>query len=195
MFHLTKYFVREHVGLLKLTDTFDIIDPQTNQQIGIAQENPGTFFKFLRLLVNKKLLPTAVEIKPNEQAAPLLTIRRGATFLRAKVRVLDQQGQELGYFKSKVFSLGGGFYVFDKNDNQVAEVKGDWKGWNFKMVDSSGRELGTITKKWAGIGRELFTSADNYIIALDDKLQQNPAIVALLLAAGLAIDVVFKERG
>jgi uncharacterized protein YxjI len=194
MFHLTKYFVREHVGLLKLTDTYDIIDPQTNQQIGIAQENPGTLFKFLRLLVNKQLLPTAVEIKPNEQAAPVLTIRRGATFFRAKVRVLDQQGQELGYFKSKVFSLGGGFYVYDKHDKQIAEVKGDWKGWNFKMVDASGRELGTITKKWAGIGRELFTSADNYIIALDDSLQQNPAIVALLLAAGLAIDVVFKER-
>ena len=73
-------------------------------------------------------------------------------------------------------------------------MKGDWKGWNFKMVDSGGRELGTITKKWAGIGRELFTSADNYIIALNDSLQQNPAVIALLLAAGLAIDVVFKER-
>lgn len=194
MFHLNKYFVREHVGLLKLTDTYDILDPETNQLIGVAQENPGTFFKFLRLLVNKRLLPTAVEIKPDEQSPPVLTIRRGFTFLRAKVQVLDKDGSEIGFMKAKLFSLGGGFYVFDKNGTQVAEVKGDWKGWNFKLLDATGRELGTITKKWGGIGRELFTSADNYIIALNEGLNQNPAVVALLLAAGLAIDIVFKER-
>jgi uncharacterized protein YxjI len=91
--------------------------------------------------------------------------------------------------------LGGGFFVYDKLGQQVAQVKGDWKGWNFKFLDASGNELGTITKKWAGIGKELFTSADNYMISLNDQLQQNPSIVALLLAAGLAIDVVFKERG
>lgn len=194
MFHLTKYFIREHVGFMKLTDTYDILDPETNQQIGLAQENPGTFFKWMRLLVKKQLLPTAVEIKENENSPPLLTIRRGFTFLRAKVQVLDQSGQELGFFKAKLFSLGGGFYVFDKAGTQVAEVKGDWKGWNFKLVDATGKELGTITKKWAGIGRELFTSADNYIVALNENLSQNPAILALLLAAGLAIDIVFKER-
>ena len=54
--------------------------------------------------------------------------------------------------------------------------------------------LGTVTKKWAGIGRELFTSADNYMIALSDASQANPGVAALLLAAGLAIDIVFKEK-
>jgi uncharacterized protein YxjI len=194
MFHLTKYLVREHVGILKLTDAFDIIDPATNQRIGVAQENPGTFFKYLRLLIKKQMLPTTVEIREQEQAPPVLTIRRGFTFLRAKVEVLDQNGGCLGYFRAKLFSLGGGFHVFDRNDKKVAEVKGDWKGWNFKLLDAAGQELGTITKKWAGIGKELFTSADNYMIALNDSLAQNPPVVALLLAAGLAIDIVFKER-
>jgi Scramblase len=61
-------------------------------------------------------------------------------------------------------------------------------------VDSAGRELGTVTKKWAGIGKELFTSADTYLIALSDAAPSGANQVALLLAAGLAIDVVFKEK-
>jgi hypothetical protein len=50
-----------------------------------------------------------------------------------------------------------------------------------------------VTKKWAGLGKELFTSADNYVISLTDISAGNPGASALLLAAGLAIDIVFKE--
>jgi uncharacterized protein YxjI len=84
--------------------------------------------------------------------------------------------------------------VRDAQDRQVAQVKGDWKGWNFQLLDAQGNQLGVITKKWAGIGRELFTSADNYMIALNDAADTNAGNAVLLLAAGLAIDVVFKEK-
>lgn len=96
-------------------------------------------------------------------------------------------------FKSKLLSIGGGFNVFDNQDQQVAEVKGNWKGKDFRFLSKSGREIGSVTKKWAGLGKELFTSADNYIIALTDLSGASPAASALLLAAGLAIDGVFKE--
>ena len=42
------------------------------------------------------------------------------------------------------------------------------------------------------IGKELFTSADNYIISLNEE--PTPADAVLLLAAGLAVDTVYKER-
>lgn len=80
----------------------------------------------------------------------------------------DRLGKELGHFRSKFFSLGGGFQVLDASDNPVAEIKGDWKGWNFRFLSRDGIELGKVTKQWAGLGKELFTSADNYIIALDE---------------------------
>ena len=102
-------------------------------------------------------------------------------------------GKPLGYFKSKLISIGGGFNVFDNQNQQVAEVKGNWKGWDFKFVSKQGREIGSVTKKWAGLGKELFTSADNYIISLKDLSGASPVASALLLAAGLAIDIVYKE--
>ena len=177
----------------KLTDTFDILDPASGQTIGIAREEPPGWAKWLRLLVNKQMLPTSVNIYEHEGAPPVLSIHRGFTFLRSKVDVVAG-GQSLGYFKSKLFSIGGGFNVFDNQNQQVAEVKGNWKGWDFKFVTAQGREIGAVTKKWAGLGRELFTSADNYIITLNDLTGSSPAASALLLAAGLAIDIVFKEK-
>ncbi len=53
--------------------------------------------------------------------------------------------------------------------------------------------LGVVTKKWAGVGKELFTTADNYMISLSDRAPSGPDHAPLLLAAGLAIDIVFKE--
>jgi uncharacterized protein YxjI len=108
--------------------------------------------------------------------------------------VVDAAGTVLGTLKSKVFALGGGFFVEDANGGSYAEVKGDWKGWNFRLVASDGQELGVVTKQWAGLGKELFTSADNYMISLSESMGIDPSHSALLLAAGLAIDVVFKER-
>jgi uncharacterized protein YxjI len=186
------FFVKERVAFAKLTDTYDIIDPESQQVIGIAKEEPPAWAKWLRLLISKQLMPTTVNVYESGSNNRAFSIYRSFALLRSKVKVIGAAGESLGYFKSKLFSLGGGFFVFDTQDMQVAEVKGDWKGWNFKFLDAGGREIGTVTKKWAGIGKELFTSADNYMIALTDATGANSA--ALLLAAGLAIDVVYKER-
>ena len=188
----TIFFVKERTGLLKLVDTYDIFDPATNRQIGIAKEEPPTWAKFLRLAVEKHRLPTCVNVYEAEGAPPILSIHRGFTFLRTKMHVTCA-GKKLGYFRSKLISIGGGFHVFDTRDQQVAEVKGNWKGWDFKFLTKQGREIGSVTKKWAGLGRELFTSADNYVISLSGLGGANPEAAALLLAAGLSIDIVFKE--
>ena len=194
MFTRKTFLVKERVGFLKLVDTYDIYDPATGAQIGIARENVHPLLKVLRLLVNKRLLPTKVEVRETEGGPVVLSIHRGFTLFRSKVSVQDRVGKELGRFKSKVFSIGGGFQVHDTTDTPVAEIRGDWKGWNFRFLSKDGTEIGKVTKKWAGLGKELFTSADNYIIALDEARAMPPEMNALLLAAGLAIDVVYKEK-
>jgi uncharacterized protein YxjI len=190
------YFIRERVGFLKLADTYDILDPETKEQVGIAQERPGWLIHLLRFFVNKKMLPTKVFVyeglTAGDESRLLFSIQRGPALFRSKVNLLDRNGKLIGRFQSKLFSLGGAFRVFDAEGNEAALVKGDWKGWNFQFLDKSQKELGCVTKKWAGIGKELFTSADSYIITLTDEC--SPAKAVLLLAAGLAVDTVFKER-
>lgn len=188
------FFVRERVAVLKLTDTYDILDPETQQPIGIAKEEPGGLIKFLRVIMKKGNLPTTVNVYEDETRPPLFTIKRPFTFLRSKLSITDSTGSSLGYMKSKLLTIGGGLTVYDTTNHQVAEVKGDWKGWNFQFLGEGGKALGSITKKWGGIGRELFTSADNYMVQIDDAASSDPKLATLLLAAALSIDVVYKER-
>jgi uncharacterized protein YxjI len=188
------FLIKERVGFLKLVDTFDIHDPATGAKIGMAREAVGPMMKVLRLIVSKRLLPTLVEVRADEQSPAVLSIQRGFNLFRARVTVRDRVGKELGHFRSKFFSIGGGFHVFDSFDKPVAEIKGDWKGWNFRFLATDGTELGKVTKKWAGLGQEFFTSADNYVIALEEGQTMLPEAAALLLAAGLAIDIVYKEK-
>jgi uncharacterized protein YxjI len=162
-------------------------------KIGEAREEISGFVKFMRLLINKSLMPTRIGVYEGVNGAEklLFSVRRGVAILRPKVAISDPSGVSLGYLQSKAFSLGGAFRVFTADGKEVALVKGDWKGWNFRFL-SGETELGVVTKKWAGLGKELFTSADNYIISIHGE--PNESISLLLLAAGLAIDTVLKEK-
>ena len=187
------YVVKERPGVLKLVDTYDILDPDSGAPIGIAREEPPGIIKYLRLLGNNKFLPTVVNVYEREGEPPVLSIHRGVSFFRPKVRVVTRE-REIGYFKAKFISIGPSFNIFDVQDNHIGSVKGDWKGWNFQLLSPTGQELGKVTKKWAGLARELFTTADTYVISLSDFAAGRRDVAHLLLAAGLAIDTVFKEK-
>jgi uncharacterized protein YxjI len=194
MLHRRQFFIREHVGLFKLTDTYDILDPETKEKIGEAREEVSGLVKVLRLLINKSLMPARICVYEGKDEAArrlVFSLRRGATFLRSKVTIADANGAPLGHLQSKLLSLGGAFRVFGPDGQEIAVVKGDWKGWNFRFLAGE-TELGLVTKKWAGLGKELFTSADNYMVSLHGE--PSPAVSLLLLAAGLAIDTVYKEK-
>jgi uncharacterized protein YxjI len=191
--NVNTYLVKQHAGLFKRTAAYDIFDAQNNQQVGTAKEEPSTLASILRLFVDKKKVPTQVVFYEQGEDKPLFSIYRPFSFFRSKVQVLDGDGQVIGSFKSKMMSLGGGFWVYDGEDQQFAEVKGDWKGWSFKFLTSDGQELGSVGKKWAGLAKELFTSADNYVIGLNDAAKGKKNSNMLLLAAGLAIDIIYNE--
>ena len=188
-----RFFVREQVSLLKTTDVYDILDADTQQQVATAVEEPGQLVSLLRWVVHKKLMPTIIHVRSVPDNALLFTLRRPVSFWRDRVEVYDASGQRLGHFTGKVFTIGGGLIVFDRNGQQFADVKGDWVGWNFRFLTPDGQELGIVTKKWAGIGQELFTTADNYIVAINDSLKDQVEAKVLLLAAALAIDIVYYE--
>lgn len=193
MLELQRFFVKEQVALLRTTDIYDIYDPDTQQQVGTARETVGTLVQLMRWFIHKGLMPTTVQVRDRQEQL-VFSIRRPIQLLRARVEVRNADHELLGYFKSKLFSLGGGFWVYDNHDRQFAEVKGDWKGWNFRFLTPDGVELGLVTKKWAGLGKEMFTSADSYIVSINDGLSDQPVAKTLLLAAALAIDIVYKEH-
>jgi uncharacterized protein YxjI len=184
-------FIKEEVALLKLTDTYNLLDPDTGAQLGQAKDEPS--MKWLRLLVKKVLLPTDVRVYGPGQMAPQLTVHKHVGFLRTRLTVHGASGELLAQLRSKVFSLGGAFEVNDAQGLPMGELKGDWKGWDFAFT-VNGQVFGRITKKWAGLAKELFTNADQYLVVLEGPGEAHPQGLALLTGLALAVDVVFKER-
>lgn len=193
LFDRKTYVVKERAGLMKLVSTYDLLDPQTGASIGMAVEEPPGLIKYLRLFMNNHWFPTEVKVYEREGYPPVLTIHRGVAIFRPKVFVRTG-GKTIGYFQAKLLTIGPSFRIFDANDNEIGLVKGDWKGWNFQLLAPGGQELGRVTKKWAGLAKELFTTADTYVIDLAASASGRKDIAQLLLAAGLAIDTVYKEK-
>ena len=95
-------------------------------------------------------------------------------------------------FKQKLFSIGGKFNVLDANDEVLCTLRGKWTSWDFKFVKENA-EFAHVSKKWSGLGKELFTSADNYMLSIDERVPENSNLRLMILAAVMCIDMVLKE--
>ncbi len=197
MLDRSAYLIKEHVGLLKLSNTYDIFDANTQEQLGVAQEKPGLWIHLLRLVVNQGMLPTQVFVykgsNTEDPSALLFSLHKGAALFRPKVDIRNGAGESIGFLKrQKLISFTSFFDIFDPQEKQVASLKGDWAGWDFRILDQQGQEMGRITKKWGGLAKEFFTSADQYVVELPGSPDAGSAL--LLLAAGIAVDTVYKEK-
>ena len=77
-------------------------------------------------------------------------------------------------------------------DQPLCVLQGNWTSWDFKFMAGE-HELARVTKKWAGLGKELFTTADNYILSIAADVPPDNAIRGLIFGAVMCIDLVLKE--
>ncbi|WP_432453285.1 MULTISPECIES: phospholipid scramblase-related protein [unclassified Agarivorans] len=186
------FLVKEHVGLFKAANNFDIYDPSTGDVIMQCREpSLGFFTKMLRFTDYKRMTPFDIQITtPDGQR--IVRLQRGISLFLSKVTVSDQNNQTIGGFAQKFFSIGGKFDVLDKHDQMICQLEGKWTGWDF-YFKKDGKEFAHVSKKWAGLGKELFTSADNYILEISNDVPENDDVRKLILAAVMCIDMVLKE--
>jgi len=186
------FLIKEHVGMFKAASNYDIYDPQTNDILmQCREERLGVLTKMLRFTDYKRMTPFDLQIRtPDGQ--PVVRVKRGISLLLSKVDVLDGNDTKIGGFKQKLFSIGGAFDVMDGTDQPLCSLKGKWTGWNFRFM-SGDTEFAQVSKKWAGLGKELFTSADNYVLQISDSVPPDNPVRKLILAAVMCIDLVLKE--
>jgi uncharacterized protein YxjI len=188
-----QYFVKEHVGFFKAANNYDILDPATGQVILECREPAlGAWTKLLRFTQYKVFTPFNIEIR-DRTGQLVCRVKRGATFIKSTIDVFDGREQRVGGFKQKLWSIGGAFDVLDERDQAVCTLKGKWTTWEYRFLKGE-TELAKVTKKWAGIGKELFTSADNYMLDISPSVPADGALRLLILGSVMSIDMVFKER-
>ena len=187
------FLVKEHVGMFKAANNYDIYDAETNEVIMHCREpNLGLLSKMFRFTDYKRMTPFDIEITTPD-GEPVCRVTRGISIFLSKVSVFDEENTLIGGFKQKLFSIGGAFHVLDTADEPVCTLKGKWTSWSFRFLAPGDVELAQVSKKWAGLGKELFTSADNYVLSIADNVPEDNPVRQLILSAVMCIDMVLKE--
>lgn len=53
---------------------------------------------------------------------------------------------------------------------KLGQIKAEnWRAWDFSIVDRDQTEVGRIDKKFVGVMKAVFTTADNYVVNLDAR--------------------------
>lgn len=187
------YFVKEQVGYFKFSSNYDIYHPETRAiQMTCREPEIGIFTKIFRFLGYKVMTPFNIVISTPDGTL-VARVKRGVSFLRSVVEVFDENENAVGKFRQRLLTIGGKFDVLDTNDQPLCTLQGKWTSWEFSFKKDN-LEFAKVTKQWSGIGKELFTTADNYVLQINDAVPQNNNLRVLILSAVLCIDLVLKEN-
>jgi uncharacterized protein YxjI len=189
-FESNDYFVDEKVNFFKFGNTYKVFNDK-GEDIGTINQKLTTGQKILRLFLKKPMLPFLLEIR-NSQDQLEASITRGWTFFLSKIEIKDGNGEVIGIIKQKFKLFKPTFKIYDQADQLIAEISGDWKAWNFTIFDALNNQIGSISKKWAGAMKEIFTTADKYNVHIDSVYANQKNKIAIL-ASAITIDMVLKE--
>lgn len=190
-FEHNDFFIDEKPRLLNFTNAYKVFDSGGNQ-IGSIQQHMPAGLKFLSLLINRGMFPFKLTIS-DQQGQNLATLKRGWTFFMSKIEILDSHDQVVAHINQKFKFFKPTFLITDLNNELFASITGDWKAWKFTISGAHGEPIGTISKKWNGVLKEAFTTADKYIVSIAPEVQEDAKKTAIV-AAAITVDMVLKGR-
>ena len=177
----------EAITGIETRNRYEVMTPE-GQTVLFAYEESGGWGRVL-LKRNRALTLHIAGLDGQE----MLVASRGFFWFLPTMHVRDGKGRPLGTIRRRFGLLKRRIVLENERGSPVAEVTGSvFRRYTF-MVNRRGQEIGRITKQWSGIGREMFTDADTFLVELpveqgDDDLQN------LVLATAFAVDLDFFEK-
>jgi hypothetical protein len=124
----------------------------------------------------------------------LLQLERTFFWFFSSLDVKTPDGQRQGKVERRFGIITKRYDLHDERGRVFATIASPfWRIWTFPILDGSGRQVGEISKKWSGLGKELFTDADNFKVDFGEG-RWTPGQRTVLFAAALSIDFDFFEN-
>jgi uncharacterized protein YxjI len=181
-----KFVVKSSSKAFSSKKNFEIVEGDSGQQLGTATDTTGFFPSLLGA--------THVEVRDSSNNALLFTVGRMGMIFK-KDQVLDGQGQLIGKYKAKMFSLSGGFHVYDKDGKHLLEIQGNMLKAEYKfMTPDRSTEMGSVSRTWGGLAKSLFTGGDTFGVQIDPKFGSDHNMKMLILGAAIALESFFKKK-
>jgi uncharacterized protein YxjI len=183
---------KQKVKLIEMNQEFKIWD-ETGAEAGtIKQEGQSALKKAARLVSSLDQYMSHTLAVYDMSGAKVCELTRPRKIFKSRLTVRDGTGRDAGTItQANVF----GKIRFDLHraaGESLGQIRAEnWRAWNFSIVDSTQREIARITKKWEGLAKTMFTSADNYVLEVDSGVTGDLRLLVLASAAG--VDVALKQ--
>ncbi len=183
--------VNQKAKLIELNNQYSVFDQNGQQIAAVAQVGQSVWKKLLRLFgsLDQFFTHTLEVTGPGGQVQ--MRIVRPRKFFKSKVIVEDPNGNEVGRIVQKNM-IGKISFSLQANGTELGAIKAEnWRAWNFRIEESGGTEVARITKTFEGIAKTMFTTADNYVVQIHQRMPE--PFNSLVVASALSIDTALKQ--
>jgi uncharacterized protein YxjI len=182
--------VSQKTKLIELTNEYAVYDGEGRQIGAVVQVRQSGLKKAMRLVSDlDQYLTHHLEVR--DARGPVLLLTRPAKVVKSRVLVQRPDGTPLGEIvQANVF----GRIRFDlvADGRLVGAIQAEnWRAWDFSISDAAGIEVARITKKWEGLARTMFTTADRYVVLVHYRLPE--PLASMVVASALTVDTALKQ--
>lgn len=184
--------ISQKAKLIEMTNEYRILDPEGEEVGAIREEGQSHTKKLFRLMGDVDQFLTHRLSVYEADGTKLLEIVRPAKIFKSTLQIRDDNGADSGAIVQenvvgkKRFSLRGA------DGETVGSIDAEnWRSWDFAIHDTDGTEIARVTKKWAGLLREGFTTADHYVLEITGPT--SPDLRFLIVASAAALDTALKQ--
>lgn len=178
--------VEQRGKLLEINAEYVVYD-RTGRQIGSVREVGQSFAKKALAPANRTRRLQILDAHGDV----LLALTQPTQWVNAKMLVIGAEGEQIGQIAQK-FTFHHSRFRLESNGEVLGSILGEnHRQSDFSIQDRAGGEIGRITRTSAGLGKELFTRADSYVVEIHRRLDE--PLRSLVIAAALAVDTALRQ--
>jgi hypothetical protein len=168
---------------------YQILSPDGSELGFMAEQGKGLGAFFMRMFLRTHR-PMKVTVWCSERSE-LLSLERPFFWFFSDLIVRDSGGKILGHVFRKFGILYKKYDLCNNKDEIFARIQSPvWRLWTFFIKDTSERDIGTISKNWGGLLKEMFTDADKFQVSFKDRSWIEKAVI---FSAAISIDMDFFD--
>jgi hypothetical protein len=170
-----------------------VVDDLLHGTIGrLVPERPrGAGAGLARVLGIHHYLPRSLRLQ-EISGSDLLRIHVSGSLLRTRLAVSNGQDQTVGLVRQRDLLWKRRFdLISPEGFLGVVQTESD-RGWRFRILDASGADAGTITRRLSGKARHAWLRGGDYDLRLSASACRELRLLALAVA--LTIDLAFLNR-
>jgi len=177
---------------IEMTNEYEITDEDGARVGTIWQEGQSKARKLLRLVTSVDQFLTHKLAVYDADGVKVLELVRPAKVFKSTVEVHDAADARVGKIIQENVVGKKRFRLAGASDEVLGSIDAEnWRAWDFAIHDAAGNEVGRITKKWAGILREGFTTADRYLLHISGEV--SGPLRTLMVASAAGVDTALKQ--